>query len=284
MRKLVLKLRKYLELKDFSEYPKFDKKHKPILLNLLYSVYSPMGNKSIKEVIFKNKKAFMIISAPIVLIILGVNIGFFYKDTVINDLQLSLDHKREVVKHFYHLSKEKQDSILKLNIQKDSLLSYFESRDWKEYVIKQESGITIPDYLPDSIFFIMDQQRNKYDIPHNIYWRLIYKESTFKGNLTSTAGANGYMQVMPTTFIEYKAKLNLLDTNDIINNIKVGSYYLYENYKMYSSMTNVDENRAWELALSAYNAGPYTVKKSGYTIPNIKETIDYVNFILQRES
>ena len=88
-------------------------------------------------------------------------------------------------------------------------------------------------------------------------------ESCFDPYATSSAGAQGLMQLMPAT-------ANALGVQNSMNaqqNLLGGARYLAQMLKRYSS--NID------LALAAYNAGPGTVDKySG--IPPYRETQRYI--------
>jgi soluble lytic murein transglycosylase-like protein len=85
-------------------------------------------------------------------------------------------------------------------------------------------------------------------------------ESRFQPKATSTAGAQGLLQLMPTTAAELK-----LDAQDPTSNVLAGARYLQ---RLLTRFTSTD------LALAAYNAGPTAVARVG-AAPN-DETVSYV--------
>jgi soluble lytic murein transglycosylase-like protein len=85
-------------------------------------------------------------------------------------------------------------------------------------------------------------------------------ESRFQPRATSSAGAQGLLQLMPTT----AAELNL-DAQDPTSNVLAGARYLKR---------LLDRFNSTDLALAAYNAGPTAVARSG-AAPN-NETASYV--------
>jgi peptidoglycan DL-endopeptidase CwlO len=85
-------------------------------------------------------------------------------------------------------------------------------------------------------------------------------ESRFQPRATSSAGAQGLLQLMPTTAAELK-----LDAQDPTSNVLAGARYLERLLARFHST---------DLALAAYNAGPTAVARDGGA-PN-SETLTYV--------
>ena len=85
-------------------------------------------------------------------------------------------------------------------------------------------------------------------------------ESRFQPTATSSAGAQGLLQLMPTTAAELK-----LDAQDPTSNVLAGARYLQRLLERFHST---------DLALAAYNAGPTAVARVGGA-PN-NETLTYV--------
>ena len=110
---------------------------------------------------------------------------------------------------------------------------------------------------------------NKYNVPYNIADSVVYAESGYNPRARSKVGALGLMQLMPGTAKE----LRVVDPFDPEQNLEGGIKYLAQMYKAF---------KVWPLALAAYNAGPGRVQRAGNKIPNIKETLDYVNKIMNR--
>lgn len=97
--------------------------------------------------------------------------------------------------------------------------------------------------------------------------------STWKGGqpITSSAGAQGLMQVMPATYEELRQKHSLgRDPYDPENNIMAGTAYIRELYEMYGSPG----------FLGAYNAGPGRYRQyveNGRSLP--PETRRYIDIV-----
>jgi soluble lytic murein transglycosylase-like protein len=115
---------------------------------------------------------------------------------------------------------------------------------------------------------IIKEASQRYGIDEKVISAVIKQESSFNPSAVSNCGAEGLMQLMPST-------AKSLGVTDILNpeqNIMAGTKYLKQ---------KLDEfNGSLPLALAAYNAGSGAVKKySG--IPPYKETQAYVNNIIR---
>lgn len=276
------RIERYLLIEDFTKYPNFNKKVRPKILNLINDIYPKIDErKSLLKIIKDNSLVIKISMLPILFILFGGIIGHELNQNKINYLTEKNHSIVNVANHFYKLNETHKENLELSEAQVDSMMQYFQSREWKEFIIYKEASIKVPSYLPDSIFYIMEDCRIKNDIPNFIYWRLINKESTFKMDVYSSAGAFGYMQVMPGTFGEYKNKLNLKGGHSIRNNIEVGSYLLAEHYCRFTNMGIYSDKKCWRLALSSYNAGYGNVIKAGFNVPNFNETKNYVKYILK---
>lgn len=282
VKKLFAKIYNYLLLGDFSKNPTFDKKYKWKVLSFLNDVVSPLSESDRFK--FSDVWGRHIFIGKLLLILIfilsfGITIGLVTNYGYTTNLNKKTEKMSKMAEHFYSENISNKDSLINEKQKNDSLLSYFNSREWKEYVIYKEAKIFIPEYLPDSIFFLMESERIKYDIPNTIYWRLIKQESDFRMVTNKKSGARGYMQVMPPTFNQFKDTVDACK-HDHEGNIKVGAYYLRSRYDKYIRKGFTDE-KAWVLALSAYNAGEGNVMKAGYEIPNFTETKKYVSFIIK---
>jgi membrane-bound lytic murein transglycosylase B len=86
------------------------------------------------------------------------------------------------------------------------------------------------------------QIASQYGIPSNIFNSLITTESSWNPSATSSAGAMGLTQLMPST----AARLGVTSPYDVLQNLNGGAKYLASLFKRYGN---------WQSALSAYNSG-----------------------------
>lgn len=91
-------------------------------------------------------------------------------------------------------------------------------------------------------------------------------ESGFRVDAGSPAGAQGLMQLMPST----AAGLGVTDIHDAAQNLGAGSRYLKQQIDRFGDL---------RLALAAYNAGPGAVSRYG-GVPPYAETQAYVDKVL----
>lgn len=108
----------------------------------------------------------------------------------------------------------------------------------------------------------------KYGVPANLVLAMIQQESGFNPNAVSKAGAQGLMQLMPST----ARNLGVKNPFDPTENIDAGVRYLKQQLNTFKGDV--------KLALAAYNAGAGNVKKAGNKVPNFGETKNYVKVIL----
>ncbi|MBP3730134.1 MAG: lytic transglycosylase domain-containing protein [Mailhella sp.] len=109
-----------------------------------------------------------------------------------------------------------------------------------------------------------------YALPEDLIAAVIHTESRFQADAVSPKGAQGAMQIMPST----QAALGLIDPFDPEANVMAGCAFLKKQIDAFGDI---------DLALAAYNAGPANVKKYG-GIPPFPETMAYVRLVNARRS
>ncbi len=91
---------------------------------------------------------------------------------------------------------------------------------------------------------------------YGLDWRLVLavmkQESRFFAEAESHRGAQGLMQIMPSTGEEVGKHLEIENVVEPLNNIRAGVYYLKKLYSMFEGVPEEDRIR---LTLAAYNAG-----------------------------
>ncbi|MFQ6552734.1 lytic transglycosylase domain-containing protein [Aestuariibius insulae] len=115
----------------------------------------------------------------------------------------------------------------------------------------------------------------RFGIPEAWIWAVMAHESGGDPRAVSLKGAQGLMQIMPTTWAELTARYRLgSDPFDPRANVLGGTAYLREMYDRYGEVAPM---------LAAYNAGPARVDEwlaTGRALP--RETRAYVAAILPR--
>jgi soluble lytic murein transglycosylase len=113
---------------------------------------------------------------------------------------------------------------------------------------------------------------------------IIRQESGFNVNAVSGAKAYGLMQIQLPTAKKFKKHITVKELFNPISNVEVGSKYIIELMKNHQNKV--------ELALAAYNAGPFRIKDwpMRYSVDNpllfidlipLKETREYVSSIIR---
>ncbi|MCR5546576.1 MAG: lytic transglycosylase domain-containing protein [Lachnospiraceae bacterium] len=115
---------------------------------------------------------------------------------------------------------------------------------------------------------IFQKASETYGVDVELLKAVAQKESGFDASATSSSGAMGIMQLMPST----AEGLGVTDAYDPYQNIMGGAKLLSDLLKKYNNDTS--------LALAAYNAGSGNVDKYG-GIPPFAETQNYVPKVLE---
>ena len=102
----------------------------------------------------------------------------------------------------------------------------------------------------------------------NLVDAIVVNESGFNPRATSSAGAQGLMQLMPAT----AAALGVEDPYNPIQNVSAGARYLRQLLDRFGGDVR--------LAVAAYNAGPGAVERYG-GVPPYSETCRYVERVLE---
>lgn len=130
-----------------------------------------------------------------------------------------------------------------------------------------EEGQRILARLPEEHRAHFIREAERLGIPLPVAVAVLHQESTGRPDLTSPAGAYGYMQLMPGTAGDLG-----VDPFDPLQNITGGLTYLRQQLDRFGDLPT---------ALAAYNAGPGAVQEYG-GIPPYRETQDYVRLIMGR--
>jgi len=116
---------------------------------------------------------------------------------------------------------------------------------------------------------IIKDKCEKYGVNSSIVKAIIKAESNFNPVAVSNKGAQGLMQLMPST----AADMSVLNSFDPEQNIEGGVHY-------FRSLLDIFRGDV-ELSVAAYNCGQGRVIRSGNTVPDISETKSYVKKVLK---
>jgi soluble lytic murein transglycosylase-like protein len=120
---------------------------------------------------------------------------------------------------------------------------------------------------PEQIDALVNTNSTTWQVDPSLVKAIIANESGFNANATSKVGAQGLMQLMPST----AQSVGVRDSYDPAQNVAGGTRYL----KGLLDRFNGDVR----LAVAAYNAGPGAVEKYG-DVPPYAETQSYVANVL----
>lgn len=116
---------------------------------------------------------------------------------------------------------------------------------------------------------IVDKASRQHGVERTLLQAIIEQESAFRPCAVSPKGAQGLMQLMPTT----AAELQVADPFDPEQSVQGGARFLKQLLEKYKGNLT--------MVLGAYNAGPGRVDKEG-GLPAVPETQEYVRRILSK--
>jgi soluble lytic murein transglycosylase-like protein len=121
--------------------------------------------------------------------------------------------------------------------------------------------------VPSSLKGIFEKASEKYGVSEKLLEAIAYHESRFQTNATSSSGAEGVMQLMPST----AKSLGVTNAYDATQNIMGGA-------KLVSQLLREFDGDL-DLAMAAYSNGSVAVRRAGNKVPDIKQAKDYVAYI-----
>jgi soluble lytic murein transglycosylase-like protein len=120
---------------------------------------------------------------------------------------------------------------------------------------------------PAQIDALVNTNATQWNVDPALVKAIIANESGFNANATSNVGAQGLMQLMPST----AAGLGVSDPYDPAQNVSGGTRYIKGLLNRFGGDV--------KLAVAAYNAGPGAVEKYG-GVPPYAQTQNYVQDVL----
>jgi soluble lytic murein transglycosylase-like protein len=147
--------------------------------------------------------------------------------------------------------------------------------DPKYAVVLTEEGASVPkphgarNAPPAAYLALIDGAARQAQVPSALLRAMIAIESDFDPAAVSRKGAQGLMQLLPTTAARYGVHRPF----DPAENLRGGAHYLRDLLMRYDN--------DMELALAAYNAGEDAVDRHGRAIPPFPETRWYVPAVLK---
>lgn len=104
-------------------------------------------------------------------------------------------------------------------------------------------------------------QGKRFGVDTALVLGVMTQESGFNANAVSHAGAQGLMQIMPSTlsYIKERSGLPISSAFDPEDNVSAGTWYLRS---LYDELSDVAESQRWQMALASYNGGIGRVRRA----------------------
>lgn len=145
-----------------------------------------------------------------------------------------------------------------------------ENVNTSNYVLSPHSKSFKYTTIQKDIESLITKHAQKNNLDPALVKAVVQAESNFNPNAVSHVGAQGLMQLMPST----AKSLGVNNSFDPEQNIAGGTAYLKKMIDKFGSV---------QLGLAAYNAGPGAVEKFG-GVPPYSETKNYVNKIMNNQT
>lgn len=156
---------------------------------------------------------------------------------------------------------------LQMNTEPKATAEAVQATDFAS-VLETSTQTEVKETTATSMDDIFLKAAETYQVPVNLIKAVAKTESNFDPNAVSCCGAQGVMQLMPST----AAGLGVTDPFDAEQNIMGGTKYLSQMMDLYDGDV--------KLTLAAYNAGAGNVAKYG-GVPPFKETQAYVERVME---
>ena len=156
------------------------------------------------------------------------------------------------------------------NLEQDNTAKVEDIEKLRTYINRLEKGeisTNVNHLISAKIDKAIEKASQEIGVEQALIRAVMKVESNFNPTITSHAGAQGLMQLMPDT----ARWLNVTNVWCVEQNIMGGTRYLKDQLNTFGDM---------RLALAAYNAGPNAVRKFG-GIPPYRETQAYVPAVIR---